>query len=127
MELALPEGPAWARAEAASLEQVLDNLLGNACKFSPPGGTVGLTLAAGPEGWRGEVWDEGAGVPEAERARLFGKFHRAGVRATEGEGGSGLGLFIVRTLMTAMGGRVSYAPRTPRGSIFCVEWPRARG
>jgi signal transduction histidine kinase len=100
---------------------VLDNLLGNAVKFSPQKTTVELALVARGAAWRLEVRDEGPGVPEAERPGLFKKFHRGSAHPTGGESSTGLGLHIVKTLTEAMGGRVQFAPREPHGSVFSVE------
>lgn len=121
------EGPALVRADAMALAQVLENLLSNAVKFSPAGATVECVVAAAGDRWCIEVRDEGPGVPEAERADLFQKFHRGSARPTAGESSSGLGLFIVKTLTEAMGGQVRHAPRAEgngSGAVFRVELPR---
>jgi signal transduction histidine kinase len=119
-----PETPATVRAEATALAQVLDNLLTNAVKFSPTGATVECALVAAGAAWRVEVRDEGPGVTAEERATLFRKFHRGSARPTGGESSSGLGLFIVKTLTEAMGGRVSCESREPRGAVFRIELPQ---
>jgi signal transduction histidine kinase len=123
--LTLPAEPAVAMVQADTLADVLDNLLGNAIKFSPRATTVEIALAARDSAWRLEVRDEGPGVPEAERAALFKKFHRGSAQPTGGESSTGLGLFIVKTLTEAMGGRASHAPAAGGGSVFAVELPRA--
>jgi signal transduction histidine kinase len=121
----LPGDAATARVDATTLAQVLENLLGNALKFSPPGARIELKLApaADATAWCIEVRDEGPGVPPEERAQLFRKFHRGSTPPTGGESSTGLGLYIVKTLTEAMGGRVHHAPREPRGSIFWIELP----
>jgi len=123
LTLRAPHEEAPVRFDEAALAQVLDNLLGNAVKFSPPGATIEVTLRVRDAGWRVEIGDEGPGVPEAERFRLFQKFSRGTAAATGGEHGSGLGLFIAKTLAERMGASVSYAPRQPRGSVFSVDLP----
>jgi len=114
------------RADETALAQVLENLLGNAVKFSPAGATVECAVGAAGDAWGVEVRDEGPGVPEAERATLYQKFHRGSARPTAGESSSGLGLFIVKTAAEAMGGRVSCAARADgrAGAVFRVELPR---
>ena len=125
IEARVGEGAAEASFDEAALAQVLDNLLGNALKFSPRGATIEAALAGHDGTWRVEIADEGPGVPEAERARLFQKYARGSVAANDGEGSTGLGLFIAKTLAERMGARMHYAPREPRGSVFAVELPRA--
>lgn len=124
--LSLPETPAPARVDVALLDRVLDNLLGNALKFSAAAATIELALQARRDGvWNIEVRDEGPGMPPSERAQLFRKFHRGRARPTGGESSTGLGLFIVKALAEAMGGTVRYTPREPTGAIFAVELPMA--
>jgi signal transduction histidine kinase len=115
----LPATPATARIEAGSLAQVLDNLLGNAIKFSPEGTTVTLILFDENQTWKAEIRDEGPGVPDEEREAIFTKFRRG----ESSEAGSGLGLFIVRKLMDSLHGTVSCVPRE-RGAAFRLEFAR---
>ena len=104
------DGPALARAAPGRLEQVLDNLLSNALEVSPPGGTIRMTT--GLRGGRVElhVIDEGPGMADADRARAFDRFWRAG----RGDG-SGLGLAIVQRLVQADGGEVELLASSPHG------------
>ena len=111
-------GEHW--ANPAVLAQVLDNLLSNAVRHSPEGGRITVMLEALPHGWRGEIRDEGDGIPESERGKLFQKFYR-GSHPGKSKRGTGLGLFIVRKRMESLGGRVGYEPGTPKGSIFWME------
>jgi signal transduction histidine kinase len=107
---------------APALGQVLDNLLTNAIKYSPPGGAVSVSLVREDSRWRCDVADDGPGIPEQERASLFQKFHRGVHPRAADEASGGLGLFIAATLMGAMGGRVDYVPRQPTGSLFRVTF-----
>ena len=121
--LDLPQEPLAASADREKLGQILRNLLDNAVKFSPGGGTV--TVEAHRRAGRVEVRvvDEGEGIPEAEREHIFSKFHRAD--STGGYGGPGLGLFIARGLVQAMGGRMWVESAEGGGSSFAFELPLA--
>lgn len=118
-----PEMPAVALLEPEVFGQALDNLLGNAVKYSPAGRKAGMKLFAEGRTWQVEVWDEGPGIPPGEETLLFKKFHRGSAEPTAGESSTGLGLFIVKTLIEAMNGRVSYYSRNPRGACFRLELP----
>jgi len=119
--LELPDEPVAASADREKLVQILRNLLENAVKFSPDGGTV--TVEAHRRAGRVEVRvvDQGEGIPEAEREHIFSKFHRA----DSGDSGAGLGLFIARGLVLAMGGRIWVDSAEGGGSSFAFELPLA--
>jgi two-component system sensor histidine kinase VicK len=122
--LELPQEPLAAEADPDKLRQVLANLVDNAVKYSPEGGTVTVAVRRQDDRVEISVADEGIGIPEGEQERIFRKFYRAdfaGVRA--GQGGTGLGLFIVRGLITAMGGRIWVRSREGEGSSFTFELP----
>jgi PAS domain S-box-containing protein len=122
--LHLPDEPLAASADREKLGQILMNLLDNAVKFSPNGGTV--TVEAHRRAGRVEVRvvDEGQGIPEDERERIFSKFHRAD-SSPRGPSGAGLGLFIARGLVRAMGGRIWVDSAEGGGSSFAFELPLA--
>ena len=112
-------------ADAGALRQVLENLLSNAVKYSRLGGTVRVALQReGPE-VRCAVTDDGPGIAAADQAKLFGKFNTIGTRPTGGESSHGLGLFIVRHLVTAMAGRVWCESEVGRGAKFAFTVPAA--
>jgi len=110
-------------AEPRMLGSILDNLLSNAVKYAPHGTRVTLALSDEHGLCRGEIRDEGPGIPDEERPFLFRKFHRGSNRPSGGEASTGLGLFIVRQLAEEMGSRVGHLPREPRGSVFWIELP----
>jgi two-component system, NarL family, sensor histidine kinase EvgS len=114
-------------ADGQGLRQILDNLLSNALKFSPSGACVDVTIRVVEAGVRIEVKDQGPGVFEAERERIFAKFARGSARPTDGEKSTGLGLAIVRELVTGMNGRVWCEPAPERGAVFIVLLPLHRG
>ena len=122
---ALPQSRANASEESGgpSLLSIAENLLENACKYSPLGSTVKLELLADPGRIELQVHDEGGGVPEAERTLIFRKFHRGGHEETRGTKGTGLGLYIVHRLATMLGGNIEHRHRVPRGSIFVATFP----
>jgi PAS domain S-box-containing protein len=122
--LDLEDGGLTAEADADKLRQILDQLIQNALKFSPEGGTV--TVAARkprPDAIEVSVVDEGIGIASVEQQRIFSKFYRAdsGNRA-----GAGLGLFIAHGLVAAMGGRIWVDSAEGKGSAFTFELPAAR-
>ncbi len=116
-----PPHPVWAMVDAEGLDQILDNLLSNAIRFSPAGTTVHAGVTAGNRPFI-EIADQGVGVPETERTMLFGKFRRGSMRPLHGSRGSGLGLYIVRTLARAMNAECSYRPGNTGGSVFRLDF-----
>jgi two-component system sensor histidine kinase VicK len=100
---------------------VLDQLVSNAVKYSPEGGTVTVSARRGDEAVELAVADEGVGIPQSERERIFSKFYKAG-----GAQGTGLGLFIAQGLVREMGGRMWVDSEEGRGSRFAFELPLAR-
>jgi len=112
-------------ADADRVQQVLTNLLSNAIKYSPKGQTVTLTTARVGARWRASVIDRGPGIPEEFRSRIFGKFAQADAAETRMSGGSGLGLSIVKELVTRLGGEVSFESTPGSGTTFHVDLPAA--
>ena len=110
------------------LAVVFSNLLENAVKYSPNGGTIRLDLLTGGEAGEGQVTvritDEGIGVNAADAARLFDKYFRASNAA--GTTGAGLGLHLARCIVDTHGGGISVASEPGRGSAFTVRLPVAR-
>jgi two-component system OmpR family sensor kinase len=109
------------------LRQVVDNLLTNARVHTPAGTPVHVWFAAEDERVVLEVSDEGPGVPAEEADRIFERFHRIDRSRARSQGGVGLGLAIVRSLVEAHGGAVAYRPRPGGGSVFRVSLPLAPG
>jgi PAS domain S-box-containing protein len=117
--------PAVALADEDKLRQVLVNLLDNAIKYSPDGGDVEIELAGGHGRVRLTVRDRGLGIPPAEQERIFEKFYRLDPALTRGVGGSGLGLFISRELVSRMGGSLTVRSEPGDGAAFVVDLPAA--
>ena len=123
------DGAIWVNGDATRLAQVLDNLMANALKFTPGGGTVELAVGAGP----GEtavlvVRDDGAGIEEEMLPRLFVPFAQADRTLDRSGGGLGLGLAIVKGLIGLHGGTVrAESAGLGRGSTFTVTLPAQLG
>ncbi len=122
----LPDVPLTAQADPEKLRQVFSILVDNALRYSPDGGTVTVGALVRQDTVEVTVADEGIGIPQADQEQIFRKFYR-GVDAElrVGAGGTGLGLFIARGLVTAMGGRIWVASREGEGSRFSFELPAA--
>jgi two-component system phosphate regulon sensor histidine kinase PhoR len=100
------EGAPRAFADLRAVEQILQNLLDNALKYSDPDREIGVRVRADGEVVRVDVADQGIGIPEADRARIFERFYRADRGRSREQGGTGLGLSIVKHLVQASGGDV---------------------
>jgi len=109
------------------VEQILTNLLSNAAKYTPTGGSGLVEISAQAENGHVTlaVSDNGPGVPEGEREVVFDKFYRGREAARRGEAGSGLGLAIVKSLVDLHGGTIHVEEGQPHGARFVVELPRA--
>ncbi len=116
---------AQARVDGGRLVQVLNNLISNAVKHSPQGGTVTLSLHPADAAWRIEVRDQGPGVPDSFSDLLFEKFTQADSSEIRRIPGTGLGLSISRALVEGMGGAIGYLNAPGGGAIFFVELPRS--
>lgn len=118
MENDLPE----LRGNPIRLRQLLDNLLGNAVKYSPEGSTIRISLHAEDKQIIFSIEDEGPGIPHTEQARIFEKFYRAS-NVPDEVGGSGLGLAIVKSIVDSHQGRIWVESVPGSGSTFCVVLP----
>jgi two-component system OmpR family sensor kinase len=105
------------------LQQVVANLVDNASRMTPAGGTVTVALASDGDRALLSVLDEGPGIPEADRPRLFDRFYRAQLSRDRSTGGAGLGLAIVKAIVTAHAGELEVANRPEGGARFTVRLP----
>lgn len=112
------------RADAKALDQILVNLIDNGCKYG--GAHVWVQAIDLPDAVRIEVRDDGAGIADKHRERVFERFYRADPSRSREAGGTGLGLSIVKHLVESMGGEVGVEPNAPRGSIFWLRLPKAQ-
>ena len=122
-----PAEPAPVRGDPDRLMQVVANLLSNACKFSPTGGVVTVSVDPRARIARLSVQDQGSGIPEAFRSRIFSKFAQADGSGTRAKGGTGLGLAIAREITERHGGRLWFESPPGQGATFHLELPLASG
>ena len=110
------------RGNPIRLRQLLDNLLGNAIKYSPENSTIRVSLHAEDNQIILSIIDQGSGIPHAEQARIFEKFYRAS-NVPDEVGGSGLGLAIVKSIVDSHQGRIWVESAFGQGSTFIVVLP----
>jgi signal transduction histidine kinase len=110
-------------ADRKRLLQVMTNLLSNAAKFSPDGGTVEITVEEKGPSLRVGVQDRGPGIPEAFRSRIFGRFAQADSTTSRQKSGTGLGLAISKRLVEMMQGHIGFESRDGGGTTFWFELP----
>ena len=103
--------------------QILENLISNAVKYSPPGREIFVRLKKYAHGVRVEVQDQGPGLSTEDQKKLFGKFARLSAKPTGGEHSTGLGLSIVKKMVEAMNGKVWCESELGKGADFIVEFP----
>jgi PAS domain S-box-containing protein len=125
-EIDLPDEPLAAQADPEKVRQVFNILVENALRYSPAGGTVTVGARRNADRVEVRVVDQGMGIPAAEREWIFRKFYRAEPAARDGAAGTGLGLFIAKELVNAMGGRIWVDSTEGKGSSFAFELPAAR-
>jgi PAS domain S-box-containing protein len=122
--LDLPPEPLAVAADREKLRQIVTDLVDNAVKYSPEGGTVRVAARRRDDTVEVSVDDEGIGIPEAEQSRIFAKFYRAESGGRDlASGGTGLGLFIAKELLAAMRGRIWVRSREGEGSSFVFSLP----
>jgi PAS domain S-box-containing protein len=112
--------------DARKLHQILVNLLSNAIKYSPEGGAIVLSVSVDGNQVHFRVADHGVGISPEDLPRLFEKFYRAEDPAVRRTAGTGLGLYIVRSLVDMLGGHVDVKSQRGKGSVFTISLPRAR-
>jgi signal transduction histidine kinase len=117
--------PILLRADAEGIAQVLDNLLENADKFSPPGGSVVVRLADHDGLAVLAIADQGPGVPVEERERIFERFYQTAAGRAARSRGVGLGLAICRQIVESHGGTIRVVPNLPAGAVFEAMLPGA--
>jgi len=111
-----------ALADEQHVARVVSNLLHNAIKFTPEGGSIAIHAEAAGDDVRICVSDTGPGIPQAEQTRIFERFYKADRARTHG--GTGLGLAIARHIVEGHGGRIWVESAAGQGATFCFTLPR---
>jgi signal transduction histidine kinase len=112
--------------DRSKLNQIVLNLVANAIKFTPDGGTIVLRARRFGDAIEIEVEDTGIGIPEDELDRIFDEFHQVDGSLSREYGGVGLGLTLVKRLLGLLGGDITVTSTVGRGSTFRVKLPRPR-
>ena len=124
LSIRLEGEPLDVTGDTERLAQVVGNLLSNAVKYSPDGGVVEIDAEHRGGVVRVHVRDQGMGIPETHRAKIFTKFYR-GAAGSAGISGTGLGLAVTRDVVEAHGGRIGFVSTPGKGSTFWFELPAA--
>ncbi|HIP87320.1 MAG TPA: histidine kinase, partial [Anaerolineales bacterium] len=112
------------RGDPRRLEQVLNNLVSNAIKYSPDGGRIRIRGRVRPDEVVVTVTDEGIGIPAPEQSRVFEPFYRVDDSAGRDTEGVGLGLYLAKAIVEAHGGRIWVESEPGKGSAFSFALPR---
>jgi len=122
-QIDLPEHATYIQGDPTQLVEAAANLINNAIKYTPPGGTVRLSLENDGNAAIFEVQDNGYGIPKEMQERLFQPFYRAKTEETADSSGSGLGLHLVKNIIERHDGRVIFSSRYKEGSTFGFQIP----
>jgi signal transduction histidine kinase len=123
--LSVKDRPVSVQAEPALLYEAIANLIGNAIKYTPEGGSVTVTLTSSDTAAIFQVADTGYGIPKDQQEHIFQPFFRAHSEAVEGIDGTGLGLHLVRNIITRHAGEMVFESEYGRGSTFGFRLPLA--
>ena len=119
-------GPLPVHSDRDAIEQILLNLIDNAIKYAAKGGELIIALKGDTEKTHLTLTDRGPGIPEAQRQKIFEKFHRLDSSLTSSQPGAGLGLSIARQLARGLGGDLTCKSAETGGTSFCLTLPTIR-
>jgi len=122
-DLRFEQGLALVETDESKVHQILSNLVENALKYSPPDTRVTVLGENRDDGVLVSVKDEGQGIPEEAKDRVFDRFYQVDSSATRSVGGTGLGLYICRKMAESIGGRLWLERSDERGTVFCLWVP----
>ena len=121
-EMKLPEDEHYVVVDGIRIKQVLNNLLTNAIKYTPPGGRISLTVTVSEHSWLFEVQDSGLGIPEQDLPHIFDRFHRVETEQHLQSSGTGLGLYIVQQIVNQHNGSIEVQSKLGLGTTFTVTF-----
>jgi signal transduction histidine kinase len=121
----LPESAAFVSGDIGLIERVLENLIENAIKYTPKGGSIALALSAGPERIVTSISDSGRGIEEADLPHIFERFYRAAKHRSGEPEGTGLGLAIAKRILQLHGSPIQVESRLGAGTRFSFQLPVA--
>ena len=113
----------WIEIDTDQMMRVIDNIMNNAIKYSPDGGTITVRLKQNQNWVLLSISDQGLGIPRKDLGKLFDRFYRADKARSRAQGGTGLGLAIAKEIVTAHGGRIWADSREGHGSTFYISLP----
>jgi PAS domain S-box-containing protein len=119
----LPRTPTWVLADQAYLRMAIENVINNACGYTPDGGTVTVHLSRAGKHCRLRVTDTGVGIRKADYGRLFAKFSRISNPLSVQAGGSGIGLYLTAEIVRLHHGEITVESKLHRGSTFAISLP----
>ena len=111
------------RLDVQAFDIIANNLIENAIKYSTKGAFIYVSLSRKDETLHFSVADQGVGISDVEKEKIFDRFYRIGEEKKRSSKGTGLGLFLVKELITKNNGRISIKDNKPEGVIFKIEWP----